>query len=497
MSNPMTTSTSQPSGRVSRLELTTSLGYLALLIVLEVMPIQALALTYAAVSTGSTATAFGPLWLIVAALLQFALARWLVKDQALPLFAVSLLIGLETLALFVILSPTAYGAEPGSFFSAQRFVQLQTDAMSNAPRFNGLFSTVPFVVYLGWRGLTLGADPPKLYVMVRRLMISLTVVMLACLSALVAPRATQPTLQGALIALVALDVFAGLAAGSLAPHGGGSEPITEQRSSDSIRWLLSAFGAAAAVVLLAVGIGLVFNISLTRPLLAALGPVGDAINVVINWLALGLAYLLWILIVKPLSSWLFVHSQFYMTAPKQSGSPPSSTTHHVIAAPPAWLVVATSVVVTLVVVAALVAVLYLALKKVLRDTQPDADEERESLDARDLMRKNARSLFSRNARRSPQATSDRLAQGSARWLYRESLRAGAAAGLARRDDETADEYSARLAVSLTDTDAASLAALTQVYDDARYGERAQAPAPEVVTAGRRVASAIARLRAGR
>ena len=120
------------------------------------------------------------------------------------------------------------------------------------------------------------------------------------------------------------------------------------------------------------------------------------------------------------------------------------------------------------------------------------DEEREGLDAAGLLRRQARDLLAALRRRNAAAERDPLAPGSARWLYRETLRAGTAAGVARRAGETADEYSQRLAQTLhargAPSDESGLAALTQAYDDARYGERAEPASPEVAAASRRLAT---------
>ncbi len=476
----------------------------ALLTLLEVIPIQAALLTYAGASQRSLHETFGPLWLIVATLLLFALARWRLGGQR-PVWVTlaALLLGGVFIALFVALSPTAYGDAPGGLFSLGWLNQLQTDALIDAPRFNGLFGLIPCMFYLGWRGLTLGAPPPRIETTLRRFAISLAVVVVACIGALVVPTALQATLQGALLTLLALDVFAGLAAAALARRGGGREAVEADAGAETMRWLLTAFGAAALVIVVAFIIGLAVNFGLLTALLGGLGPVGAALNVAADWLVHALAYLLWIAFVRTLGAWFLQHTAFYVSPPSGVGGAPSQQQHHaVLAPPPVGFLVAAGVIVGLIVLGVLIFAVYVAVRALLatlrRPEEPELDEEREGLDAAGLLRRQARDLLAALRRRNAAATRDPLTPGSARWLYREALRAGAAAGLARRAGETADEYSQRLAQTLhargTPSDGDGLAALTQAYDDARYGERAEPASPEVAAASRRLAAALGKLR---
>ena len=158
------------------------------------------------------------------------------------------------------------------------------------------------MIYLGWRGLTLGAPPPRIETTLRRFTISLAVVVMACIGALVVPAALQATLQGALLTLLALDVFAGLAAAALSRRGGGREAAEADAGAETMRWLLTAFGAAALVIAVAFIIGLAFNFGLLTALLGGLGPVGEALNIAADWLVHAIAYLLWIAFVRTLGA---------------------------------------------------------------------------------------------------------------------------------------------------------------------------------------------------
>lgn len=479
--------------------------FVALLALIEILPIQALLLMYAAVSEHSLAATFGPLWLIGATLGLFALARWRIGSLgAVWLTLAALLIGFAVFTLFLRLSPTAYGDVPGGLLSTNWLVQAQSDALLDTSRFNNLFSIAPIVVYLGWRGLTLGGEPPRIEPTLRRFTLSLTVVMFACLGALIAPQALQSALQSALLTLLALEVFAGLAAAALARRGGGRESAqTEGSGAETLRWVLTAFGAAALVIVVAFTLGLALNFNLLHALLLSLGPVGAVLNNALAWLTNAVAYLLWVAFVKTIGALFFGNVAFYITPP-HSVSPVQSQTPHrpVIVPPPESVVVTASVLVGLVIAGVIVAALYMALRRLLRSfgatTEPEMDEEREALDARGLLRRQLRDWLARLRGGSSADEGDLLTPGGARWLYRELLRAGAAAGFARRPAETADEYSQRLASSVSggagDMD---LAALTQAYDDARYGEREASVSPEVTAEAQRATTALDRLRASR
>ena len=475
----------------------------ACLALLEVIPIQALALTYAGVTQVSLADTFGPLWLIVAALLLFALARWhLGRLGPVAIALISLLIGVVAIAGFIALSPTAYGGFPGGLFSPNWLTQLRLDAQLDTPRFNGLFVLLPLVIYLAWRGLTLGAPPPRIELTLRRFTLSLAAVMAACLGALAAASVMQASLQGALLGLLALDVFAGLAAAALARRGGGREEGQAETGAEMARWLLTALGAAALVILVSFVIGLALNLNLFLFLLRALGPVGDALNRALTWLVNGLAYVLWLVFVKTIGAWLFHDAAFYVHPPQHATLPPSHAHQQALAPPPLGFLVAAGIIVGLIVVALLAYLLYEGVRIMLRslkmDADPELDEERESLDARGLLRRQARDLLAGLRRGADAKEQDPLTPGSARWLYREALRAGASAGIGRRPGETADEYSRRLAGALAERGAApdepGLAALTASYDDARYGEATAPPSPSTAASARRLTAALNKLR---
>ncbi len=403
-------------------------------------------------------------------------------------------------ALFLALSPTAYGATPGGLLSFTWLSRLLQDAVSDSPRFNTLFSIAPIVAYLGWRGMALGASPPKIEPTLRRYTLSLTVVMVMCLGAIAAPAAMQAPLQSTLLVVLALDVFAGLAAAALARRGDGRESAQgEAGAAETLRWLLTAFGAAALVIAVAFALGLALNLRMAHPLLVAMGPVGALINAALIWLTSAFAYLLWIAFVKTLGALFFKKFAFYIAPPHSiSSAGTQSPRHAVLAPPPAGLLIAAGVIVGVLIAVVIIAAVYVAMRVALRairpTPEPEMDEEREALDARGLLRRQARAWLA-GLRRPPHAELDPLTPGGARWHYREILRAGAAAGLARRESETADEYSQRLARLAGERGAgpseeAGLLELTRAYDESRYGEREVAPSAEAVAGARHTTAAL-------
>ncbi|HEX8981235.1 MAG TPA: DUF4129 domain-containing protein [Ktedonobacterales bacterium] len=476
--------------------------HVALLTMLEILPIQACLLMYAA-GTTSMSVAFGPLWLIVAAILAFALIRQRVGErEALLVMILSVLLGASVCLLFAALSPTAYGDVAGGLFSTGWVNALRRDALYDTARFNGLFSIVPFVFYLGWRGLTLGAGFPRAYVTLRRFAFGLAVIIVACVGALSVPKQAQPELESVLLLLVALEAFAGLAAAAMARRDEEQTAAVGADARESTRWLLNAFGAAALVVGVAFLIGLTLDLSLATPITRALGSLGAIITTALSWLTEHLAYLLWILFVKTLGAWFFKNKQF-IQMPKEEPGAIASKTHKqpVIVPPPHQLVVAAEIIISALVVGTLLYIIYRLVAYLLRaqraPTDPEMDEEREGLNEGGLLRRQLADLLGR-LRGAFSTEPDPLQSGGVRWHFREVLRAGTAAGLARRDGETADEYGRRIAAvtqvaSVAGPDA-SLSTLTTAYDDARYGERERPAAPAVAAEAKRLTDALRRLR---
>lgn len=479
--------------------------HIALLTLLEVLPIQACLLIYAA-GTTSMSNAFGPLWLIAAVLLMFALVRRKVGDRSTVLVTIlSVFVGACGCILFTALAPTAYGEVAGGPFSMGWVNALHQDAAHDTARFNGLFSIPPFVAYLGWRGLTLGAGFPRTYVTLRRLAIGLSVIIVACMGVLSVPSQAQRELGSALLLLVALEAFAGLATAALARRDDQQTTAEGANSRENTRWLLNALGAAAFVVGVAYLVGLTLDLRMATPLTRAVGNFGVLVNAALSWLIERFAYLLWILFVKTLGAWLFKNAQFYQSPPRDTGAvAPGAHKQPVIVPPPYQVLVTAEIIIGALCVGALLFVIYRLVTYLLRarraPTDPEMDEEREGLDGRGLLRRQIAELLGQ-LRGVFASEPDPLRAGSVRWHFREALRAGAAAGLERRDSETADEYGRRMtAITQAAQGAgseASFATLTAAYDHARYGEHDAPATPAIAAEAKRLTDALRRLRTGR
>jgi hypothetical protein len=117
-------------------------------------------------------------------------------------------------------------------------------------------------------------------------------------------------------------------------------------------------------------------------------------------------------------------------------------------------------------------IVYRAIKSMRSSTiHADLVEERESLDAGGLFGAQLRGLLA-GLRRAPAQPDEALEAGSVRTIYRDVLRAAAAAELPRAPSETPDEYRERLEQARGadgQIGEADLADLTAAYDRERYG----------------------------
>jgi hypothetical protein len=269
-------------------------------------------------------------------------------------------------------------------------------------------------------------------------------------------------------------------------------------AESSARWQALSFIIATAVVLLAVLVGGALDIQAVTVVWNALGSAVSAIGQAVYWLGQGLVYLLE-LIFSPFARLFGIHQQQNQGQILPPHGPTLPHKQQQITALPPFLHYLVLAVMVLIAVAVLLAILFAIARAIAnaRDRSPEeVDEERESLDAQSLLAQQFRALLDRL--RAPRAAPERddLQHGSARWLYRELMRAGARAGVGRRPSETADEYAARLAGALRSAtrDDAGLPALAQAYDSARYGSSNEDPpaTPQLAT---ETQAALARIRA--
>lgn len=449
-----------------------------MLLALESAPIQAWLIVYAAAQTSDAQQAAVPFWLIVSSISLFALARWrLARFGPLALIVALLFLGSVSLLAMTRFSPLMFGSEPLPLLSLAWVGQL----FGGAANYSGLGGLILLVVYLWWRGSVLGAGAPAFSQVSRRFSIGMGALTLAIFGSLASAPAAKSEVSAALLALLALEGFGGLSALALsrpAASSGRSDTIMPG-SGYSTRWQVTAIGIAFVIVAGVSLIGGALNLSVVHSLFTWLSPVVSLLNRFADWLTQSLAYVLYLLSVFWLS----------LFAPKNLHNPPTHlpqsplTGKHlkqsqIISG--AYGEIAALIIGALIAIGILVLLFFLAramLNALNKPTTEEIEEERERLDASGLLKQQARDLLNRwrNATRRPARRGD-LRRGGARWLYREVLRAAADAGYERRASETADEYAARLAVTLnaagrfgTERVDNDLRALARAYDDARYG----------------------------
>lgn len=446
---------------------------------LEAAPVQAWLVVYPSTLRDSGSAAAAPFWLVAGIMALFAYTRW----KASGLGAVALVgawllaAGIAFLAL-ARFSPLLFGLSPEPLYSLDWLIAWWNGEV-NSTAFAPL---IALMLYLGWRGSVLGGSAPAFSQVSRRFGIGMGALTLAIFGSL----ATEPALRGAvaatLLALLALEGFAGLAALAMArTHAAAAERIGSRMpgAAYSTRWQLSALSIAFGIMVVVTLVGSLFNLAAGRALLAWLGPAGEAINQVTYWLTQGLAYLLYLISVAWLS--LFVPTNLPNQKPHLPKPPPGGThpnpTHLVpsqFGAAASIILIAAAVAVAIVLVFIMARIVVRSLSKPVEDEV--VEEEREDLDAAALLQRQARDWLDglRSHRAAPEQ--DELRKGGVRWLYRQVMRAGARLGYERRASETADEYAARLSSTLVEREkaaperiAAQLAGVTGAYDEARYG----------------------------
>ncbi len=449
-----------------------TLLFLALLM-MEAAPVSAWLIVYAATQLGDPRLSAAPFWLLIGVLSLFAAARWrLARYGAAALVGAWVVLTLVSVLTMARFSPLMFGGERLPLLSTSWLGALfygETD-------YSALAGLIPLAAFLAWRGNSLGNPAPMFSHVTRRFAIGLGALTLAIFGGLAAPPSFQGEVTATLLALLTLEGFGGLAALAL------SRPLSSSERADvvmpgaeySARWQVTAMAIALVIVAIVAGIGIVLDLSAAQLLFTWLAPVGSLLNGIGDWLTQTIAYLLYLISVF----WLrFLIPKNLPQQPVHTPQPPKTNKnpHFTPVIPATYASVVTIILGALVVIGILVLLFVLArvlVNSLNKPTAEDVEEERERLDASSLLRQQARDWLNRwfGARRGA-AERDELRRGSARWLYRELLRAGARAGYERRTSETADEYAERLAVSLDTGNShdADLRALTRAYDNARYG----------------------------
>jgi hypothetical protein len=473
---------------------------------LELLPFESVLLVVAAADGISVAGVAVPFWYAALTLaLGWSFGSGLRRNGAVRALALSGPAIFLVWLWLVRISPTGYGAVQGGPFDGAWLAALFGDLANGAQNLARLCGLLALAVYLWYRGILVGVQPPSLDDVLRRFKIGM-VVIIGCAALLVsAPAAVRPPAVGAFTLLLPAEVFCGLVASALArlalQQPGGARATRRQP------WLSGAVLLAGGIVGVALLFGLIFNAGSLSALLTHLGPVGVALDAAARWLTNGIAQLLGLLFDAPVRALkaLGAHSRLSAPNPPSTARCTSANCAQPGGPPPAVLIVGAVLFYALILAFIIVLCVYLYrlvsrwITHRPRLAPDDMAEERESLDGRALFRRQLRDLFARRRRLRPiPAAEERLEPGSVRALYRDVLRAAARRGLPRLAAETPDEYAVRLAAAgpLAGDPAATapsdLTALSDAYDDARYGER-EADAPTRATLRERARRVIARL----
>lgn len=480
-----------------------AISLLAALILVEMLPVEALLIAITGVSHFGIASVPVPLWYLVLVMVLATSVAWrferLGMERVLlasaPVFLIALLVLLR-------ISPSAYGTVPIRLTEsgAGVFDPMVSDLARGVRQWSGDVGLTALLVYVWWRGLMLGSTPPTFDEVLRRFQWSMAAFLLALFVVAGASGSARGSLLGAMSLLLPLEVFVCLAASALA-----NVSIVRQHSRDSQtqategRWLGSALLLAGLVATLALVINIFVNFESISALLRQLGPVGLALDTSARWLVNAITQVLAVVIGRPID-WLshFLQSQA-RPLPQRATPPPQCSPHSTSPAcinpKDALNRINTVSQVTLIVLEVIVVVTILVIFAVLlrrllgrQAVEDDAvvQEERETIGGRGLFGAQLRSLLARAPKR--EAAVERLATGTVRASYRDVLRVAARVGLGRAPTETPDEYARRVVgVSpLAESEVArgDVVALSEVYDMARYGDREPMPEEQEAARGR-------------
>lgn len=450
------------------------------LLAIEVVPVQAWLIVYAAAQVGDISLTAAPLWLIAAITAAYALAR-----RGLARFGTGALLGawallfVASILLMARFSPLIYGVSTYPYDSISWLNALYAGQFDDS----ALFVLCVLIAYLSWRGTAIGKRVSGFLQVSRRFWIGLGALGLAIFGSLAVPLAFRDQIQAALLALFAVDAFAGLTALALSrPLGGASRTDALLPGAEhSFRWHALSLIMSFAVVMCVMLVSGAMNLGAAHELLAWLGPVGAVLNGATEWITVAIAYVLYVPVAFLAKLFSSSSNSSHVTAPK----PPTSFQKHLPPSrvPAVYGEVAGVIVVVLAVV--LVIVILFAIARAIasaRDRGPaeTLDEERENLETQGLLGQQARALLDRWRTRVRRRDVDPLRPNGMRWRFREVLRAGANVGLERAPTETASEYVTRLSSALNSSQGshgsieADLSALARAYEDARYGDRAEA-----------------------
>ncbi len=396
-----------------------------------------------------------------------------------------IVVGLGALVVAIAISPAGYGDAPGGLLGGAWISAFQSDLSANTVHGDAVLALGLVVLFLGWRGITLGREPPDLDSVHTLLKISLSLIVVVAVLSTALDGGARAQAEAAVGFLLPLAVFAGLLASALSRAALNREELrgADPRTAGGERWLGMAVALSGIVVLVALLVNALVSFGSVSAAVRRLGPVGDAINGGVDWLIQAFAALLFF-IFGPLIDWL---RRLSNRTPPATSTPiaqppvtrPTPTTQPHSILPDTFVHIAQAfLLICVILLIVLVAVVILRALSGTRRGHADAgvDEEREALDGASLLQAQLRGLLDRFGRRAATQPEEALPQGSVRALYREVLQAAAGRGIGRRAPETPDEYGRRLGTTLRTalretSPLPDLATLSEAYDEARYAER--------------------------
>lgn len=423
-----------------------------------------------------------------------------------------------TSAAAVMISPAAFlGSSPGTALAtlgkelSLKFNHLGTDYLVDTPHLGPTVGLVLLTAYLWWRGLWLARAPLGRGRLYARFLFGFAALAAAVAGNSAVPERDRGAVEGPLALMVVAEGFLGLTGIALAQvadalrerqemqrrvegHGGA-----RQAAAPHSGWMLSAAGLSAGVVLVAGLLAAVVAPGAPQVIGALVRPVADALRMLVIGVLYMLAFFAFLAynILAPILAELiyalerlatFFRNLFGISDGPPPAAPKPGKPLQVPNSIPSQWVTAGEWALVVGALAAIVIALVRIIRRVRERGQPEEfEEERQALDASDVLGNQLRDLLNRFRRRGgAQQALDDLVPGSVRERYRAMLRAARRVGLGRRAGETPDELRARLERTLraqadfgsdaglgggaTGAEvAAALAALTGAYDDARYG----------------------------
>lgn len=453
------------------------------MLLLELLPVQTVLLLLTAGTGGRLADEPVPLPVNAAALLFAWLVGWALRRRraSVALF----LLGVPCFALLyaglILTSPVTYGGGGGGLTAAV------TELANGSPHAGNMLGLLPVALYIWWRGYATGRDGLTAHGVMRRFQFGMAVVVLAAAGAAAVQGPARGELLGALAIILPIETFCGLVASALTRFTSTTaigETDTRQAQGPEAPWLGVALTLSVVVVGFALLLSLIVNYESVGALLARLGPVGQALGAVVDWITGLIAQLLYLLLhnfVKPPAP----KTPLPAPTPLPTGACVPTPANHECQTGLATLDPFWRHLITLIMQGTALVVLAVGLFVVLRyiifrrwlfsPPQQGVEEERESLEAASLLGAQLRSLLGRLAPKRTAPAVDPLVPGTVRYVYRDVLRAAATAELARRSEETPDEFAERVGrtapIAVFAEGQADLDALSAAYAAARYGEQ--------------------------